>query len=210
MNLPQSSSARVRGQVVSNNPSVILRGIPIIDSDREVQSRYEAMRRQGQSHNMAEMLAYRQAPNSRTDDDFFRGVGTLDKQIGDPEAIYINDVTQRHLRETGHAPNPNHIYMQGLAQYPGDPRAFVASAGEAKRRAEELNVSVEGFVNHKASEPIADPFGVGVPQGMKRQPIANDLKQVIADAIVAKNPDMKGRVNPASLDAKHGNHVKVS
>lgn len=208
MNLPLSASSRVRGPL-RPNPPVLLTGYPVIDPNPNVQARYEDLRRHGQSHNMAEMLTYRQAPASRTDDDFFRGQGTLDKQVGE-DPHYMADITSGYRQATGHNPNPNYVYQAGLAQYPGDPRAFVSGAGDVKRRAEELNVNVEGFVTHKASEPISDPFGVGVPKGMKRQPIATDLKQVIADSIVAKNPDMKGRVSMAALDAKHGNHVKVN
>ena len=166
------------------------------------------MRRQGQTHNMAEMLAYRQAPASKTDDDFFRGQGTLDKQVGD-DPHYMADITDGYRAATGHNPNPNYIYQAGLAQFPGDPRAFVDSAGSVKRRAEELNVNVDGFVTHKASEPIADPFGVGVPAGMKRQPIASDLKNMIADQMVKQDPSKKGRINAAALDEVHGNHVKL-
>lgn len=208
MDLPQSRNARVRGQF--NNQPVKFTGVPLIEDpngpNRHIQDAYQNMRARGESHSMAEMLAYRQSPSANTDREF-QMHGTLDKQIGDPENIYLNEVTSNYRKATGQNPNPNHLYVQSLAQYPGDPRAFVADRGDVKRRAEELNVSVSGAVNHTASEPRVDPFKTTM-KDTTRAPIANDLKQMITDAIVKKNPEMKGRVNQRMLDETHGNHVK--
>ena len=211
MNLPQSANARIRGQVPQNN-AVNLRAYPLLEDpngvNAAIQSRYEDARRRGESHNMAEMLAYRQPPGSRTDDDFFRGVGTLDKQLQDRDGHYINEVTSNYRKATGHDVNPNYVYQQGLAAYPGDPRAFVDGAGSVKRLAEERNVTVSGFVNHKASEPLEDPFSTKAMKGSGgRKPIANDLKQIVRESIEAKDPSQKGRISNDLIDAKHGNHV---
>lgn len=206
MNLPASNNSRIRGQV---NPPVLLTGYPIIDQSPVLQANYETLRRQGQSHNMAEMLTFRQSPGAQTDREFQMGHQRLADQVGD-DPMYMQQITSNYRAATGGlSPNINDQYMPSLANFPGDPRAFVSSAGDVKRLAEERNVSVSGFVTHKASEPIADPFGVGVPKGMKRQPIANDLKMMIADQMVKQDPSKKGRVNTAALDEVHGNHVKV-
>lgn len=209
MNLPLSKNSRIRGDAgISNNRPVQLKGYPVIDPDPEIQSRYEQLRRNGESHNIAEMLTYRSAPSSKTDDDFFRGQGTLDAQVGD-DPHYMQQITANYRAATGgQNPNPNYSYQAGLAQYPGDPRAFVGSAGEAKRRAEELNVNLDGFVTHKASEPISDPFAGMASKGSSRVPIASDLKAVIADQMTKRDPSLKGRISPQMLDETHGNHAK--
>lgn len=210
MNLPQSRSSRVRGDAgLSNNPPVQLRGIPIVDSDPAIQSRYEEFRRHGNSHNFSEMMAFKQPPGSQSDTDFQRGIGTLASQIGDPENIYLNEVTGTYRKLTGHNPGNREIYMPGLAQFPGDPRAFVASGSEAKRVAERQNLGVtEGSFTNKARQPEVDPFAAMAAPQTKRAPIASDLKNLIADQMVKRDPSLKGRVNPGMLDAVHGNHVK--
>lgn len=209
MNLPPSRSARVRGDAgIRNNPPALLTGIPIIDPNPAIQAQYEYMRRNGESHNTAEMLAYRAAPSGRTDNDFFRGQGTLDAQVGD-DPHYMQQITEGYRAATGgQNPNPNYSYQAGLAQFPGDPKAFADSVGMVKRRAEQLNVNVEGFVTHRASEPIADPFAQMAAQHTKRAPVASDLKMMIADQMTKRDPSLKGRINPAMLDDMHGNHVK--
>lgn len=210
MNLPTSRNATIRG--MQANKPVQLTGYPVISPLPYVQNAYEEMRRHGESHNMAEMLAYRSAPASRTDDDFFRGQGMLDQQISDRGGEYFNSVVNGYRQATGgQSPNANHVYMPGLAQFPGDPRAFVASSGEAKRRVEELNVNVsDGFFTHKAREPEQDPFGAMAMKRTKRAPIASDLKNMIKEQMVSKDPGLKGRINDEALEAKHGNHVKVN
>ena len=206
MDLPQSRNARVRGQI-NPNPPVKLTGVPILENrhgpNGHIQAAYENMRARGESHSMAQMLAYRTAPASRTDDDFFRGVGTLDKQIGDDDGHYINDVTANYRKATGHDPNPNHLYVSTLAQYPGDPRAFVASRGDVSRRAEELGVGVSGMVNVKPVEPIADPFATASPM-TGRNKIAPDLKMMLKDSY-KKSGKM---LSDAAIEATHGNHSK--
>lgn len=204
MNIPQSKNARIRAEAGATNPPVKLTGIPIISPLPYVQEHYETCRRNGCNHNLAEMLAFKTAPASRTDDDFFRGVGTLDKQLGDDDGHYQAQVLANYAKATGGGrPNENYVYNAGLAEFPGDPRAFLDSAGSAKRLAEERNVSISGFVNHKASEPISDPFATASPM-TGRNKIAPDLKNMIKEAAKSKGQIL----SDAAIEAKHGNHTK--
>ena len=207
MDIPQSRNAKIRGQI-NPNPPVRLTGIPILEDPHgpngHIQAAYENLRAHGQSHSMAEMLAYRQAPGAQTDREFMMGHPSLEQQIGDDnDRHYINQVTSNYRAATGHDPNPGHLYVQTLAQYPGDPRAFVADRGEVKRRAEELNVNVSGMVNHKASEPISDPFATASPM-TGRNKIAPDLKLMLKESYKKAGKD----ASDAVLEAKHGNHTK--
>ena len=86
----------------------------------------------------------------------------------------------------------------------------MTSGSEAKRVAQERNQGIiEGSITNKARQPESDPFGqLGSKQATQRAAIAPDLKNLIADQMVKRDPSLKGRVNPGMLDAMHGNHVK--
>ena len=55
-------------------------------------------------------------------------------------------------------------YQAGLARYSGDPRAFVQSQGEARKRADEVGMKI-----------VSGPNNNGSPQQMRsqRRPVAN-------------------------------------
>ena len=61
---------------------------PTVSRHEGIQSDYEWLRNNGNSHTMAEMMAFRQGPRSMTDREFFEGQGTLAKQFdGDERAL---------------------------------------------------------------------------------------------------------------------------
>lgn len=68
-------------------------------------------------------------------------------------------------------------YMQQLARFPGDPRAWVASRGEMLAIAKERNLNVEGIINHKA-----------IPSGPLELGIAEDIAKAKAKKIMAEKP----------------------
>jgi peptidoglycan/xylan/chitin deacetylase (PgdA/CDA1 family) len=75
---------------------------------------YDRLRAKGQSHNMALIFATRQAPAmDRTD-----------------ERLRAADDRREHGKRA-----PRGRYQSGLARFPGDPKAFVKSRGEARQRA---------------------------------------------------------------------------
>lgn len=126
--------------------------IPVITNDPTRQSRYAEMRRKGMDHRAAEMLALQQPPGSKTDREQFAGVGTLDKQLGD-DADYICGEAKRR----GYRPSPNDMYMENLADFPGDPKAFVKSRGDIAKRCEERGVPCQGLVNYTPPERAPKP-----------------------------------------------------
>jgi hypothetical protein len=122
---------------------------PIISSDPTRQSFYVQMRKEGTSHNFAEMCALQQAPRCTTDVELFRGVGTLEKQIKHP-------VTLKRLiaaaKAKGYTPGPNDFYCDGLADDFGDPKAFIpptGGRGHIKKVCEERDVDCHGLVKVK-------------------------------------------------------------
>ena len=53
----------------------------VVSDNIHIQAAYEWLRNKGETHRMAEMLAFQEAPRANTDREFFEGLGTLDKQF---------------------------------------------------------------------------------------------------------------------------------
>lgn len=119
----------------------------IITNDMARQDFYAQLRQKGMDHRGAEMLALQQPPGARSDREQFMGIGTLDKQLGD-DAEYICGEAQRR----GYNPAVNDMYMESIADFPGDPKAFVKSRGDIQRRCEERGVPCRGLVNYTPPE----------------------------------------------------------
>jgi len=122
---------------------------PIVSSDPVIQAFYESCRESGESHSIAEMCAFRQAPSLETDTTFTRGFGT------DPFGGPVNSFTHRRYMQMAKAAGVStqgKRYMSGLARYPGDPKAWVGSKGDVRRVCEKRGWGCEGAVNVKARE----------------------------------------------------------
>lgn len=149
-----------------------------VSDDFEQQARYWRMRRDGQSHKMAEMLACRAFPGlNGTDKAFNRGrhngkqfercpaLGNYFKSIADRAGV---SVTGRH-------------YCYGLGRFPGDPRAWVQDTSDVLRIARERKLNVEGIVNYQA-EPVEPSPDVS---------LAPDIWHRETQAILQEDPDMR-------------------
>jgi len=111
------------------------------------------------------MLAMRQAPRtSGTDTTFFSGIGSLEQQFGsDPEgrsqlAAYVNNA-----RKHGYNPNPNDYYVGAIADFPGDPKAFVGAKdglSHVRKVLEDKGMgTLDGSaIKVKARGPESDPY----------------------------------------------------
>lgn len=147
-----------------------------VSGDRAVQARYEDLRLAGESHNMAELLATRSFPGLRTDSIFNEGRcnGNQFEQCPDRGEYYRRIAEAQGVSTTGKS------YLSGLAQYPGDPRAWVSDRGDVLRVARENNLTVSGYVEY--APPEAEP----------RPPvtIAKDIVEREVADIVTKYPDL--------------------
>lgn len=132
---------------------------PVVSSNPHVQAAYMEMRRNGESHNLAEMLAFRRAPDIRTDSTFLAGTPVDDDPI------------VRRWRAEAEAEGVNTtgaVYFSKIAEYPGDPKAFVRGRGDIVRRCEELNreLRLDGRLvvplrdEPPAPEPDIDPDSI--------------------------------------------------
>lgn len=135
---------------------------------------YFRMRDDGESHRMSEMLATRSFPGIKTDAIFNEG-----RFSGEAGRI---GVEQRWLQEKAEAvgvSTTGKFYCRGLADFPGDPAAWVSDRGDVLRVAREKNMTVHGYVEHEGREvePTADVR------------IADDLVESEVNEILAECPE---------------------
>lgn len=126
-----------------------------ISDNPAIQAEYEAMRAAGESHKMAEMLALQAFPFGR-----------------DENRILMQG------KESGK------FYSSQLARYQGDPRAYVSSASDIRRIAQEDGLIVSGTVNVKQPEKAP----------MKSVPIADDIVDRAVKVEIAKDPGKAKKV----------------
>ena len=142
---------------------------------------YVRLRREGNGHRFAEMIACQQGPGLKTDVAFFQGQPALAEQFGSAKQLkrYI-DVA----RKNGYNPGSRDVYQPGLARFPGDPEAFVpptGGRGYVKRLCEKRGWACEGSVNVPYREPLEDPQ-------KQDKPLAEDLIRHRMKVEMKKNP----------------------
>ncbi len=147
----------------------------------------------GESPMLAEMCALQQAPQINTDDTWFAAFGDLEDQFkGDARGLkQITDSAQQH----GYKPMPSDVYYHGLAEFPGDPKAFIAQAHGVKTHirtvCEERGCASKGLVNVKAREPETDPLDVSF--------VADDISDRIIKGWEKEDPDITRKASLREL-----------
>lgn len=145
----------------------------------------------GCSPKLAEMLASRRAPASRTDNDWFRGKGKLLEQFGGNEYVTAGVVTA--AKAHGYSPNENDVYMAGLARFTGDPQAFVPACGGTGH--------VKKLIEDRDVEPVVAPGWESVfghkpqrdPKPTKKTKLAKDLVDRGVRQLLKKDPGLAVR-----------------
>ena len=180
-----------------------------VSQDFDIQVRYWEMRLNGQSHNMAEMLATRTFPGARGTDRAFMQ-GRYHQTGGGQFAHLPAGSVQEYMRKAEEAGvNPTgKWYSGGLARFPGDPRAWVDGLSDVKRVAEERGAEVSGAIDVR---PPTDQEVVPRPYR-----VASDLVQARVAEAIADNPDLgHGRKRldleealTAKLSGVHGTRAK--
>lgn len=123
---------------------------------------------------LAEVLALRAFPAIRTDATFNRGrcngnqfedtpgLGNTYKAVADEAGVSVTGKT----------------YLSGLAEYPGDPEAWVSDRGDVLRVAKKKGMKVSGDVNYVPPEREPSPD----------VPIASDILRREVDAYLELDP----------------------
>lgn len=130
---------------VSNNPAI--------------QANYEQYRKEGTCHSLAEMFAFRQAPYGNTDCTFL-----AERENGRQfqDTPWLGDKYKRRAEADG-VDVTGKVYLGQLAEYPGDPKAWVNSRDDVRRVCEERGWGCEGMVDVKGQQktfgdgPAVDP-----------------------------------------------------
>jgi len=177
-----------------------------------VQAHFVGMLLDGTAPKLAEMLALRSPPRANSDRELFAGVGTLDKQIGDPEHL---DALVGAAKRRGYRPNPNDVYQPGLARFPGDPEAFVPATGgrsHIKRVCEKRGWACHGAVEVKAveGEPKHVPLAKSIVDREVRAKLRADkkLQSDLQRQFTSAPAKAASKINELRQEviAKHGNH----
>lgn len=128
----------------------------------------------GCSRRMAELLAHRRCPALNTDKMFFARHGALGDELH-PE--YLKGVV-KDARRHGYHPTPGDVYMPGLAQFRGDPAAFVSRSTGAKAR---IKAYMDDIERGPDSDPLANPT------------LADDIVMEKIDEMAANDPGLLQR-----------------
>ncbi len=139
---------------------------------------YAQCLKNGCSEKLAEMLALGSPPMSNTDREFLAGRGGCYDQFAGNEAMgnYYKRVAESQGQNT-----TGKVYLSGLAEYPGDPRAWVTGRGDVQRLCEEKGWGCEGSVKMPVRR-VAEVTGGG---------LASDLVDEEVQARLAENPEQR-------------------
>lgn len=136
---------------------------PTISDDPATQAHYERCRRAGTSHTLAEMFASATGPCLQTDTAFLAAFGANGAQFEK-----TNDLVRDHYAAEAKRAGVSikgKIYHSGVAEFPGDPRAWVDNLSDVKRICEKKgwqaeeggSVKVKGReFEHKPVDGVAD------------------------------------------------------
>ncbi len=144
-----------------------------VSDNNEVQYHYLKCRAEGTSHMLAEMFAHQQPPMSNTDREFLEGRGgCYDQFQGSPQGEYYRQVAESE----GFNPQGK-VYLSGLANYPGDPRAWVSGRGDVQRVCEERGFDADGAVRVRAARHRdMAPAGGGVAEDLVEARLERELQ----------------------------------
>jgi len=152
---------------------------------------------------MALLLASRSFPKLRTDIEFNKGRCNGNQFEATPGlGDYYRGVAESHgVSTTGK------YYCSGLADFPGDPTAWVSNRGDVLSVARAKNMTVRGQVEHEGR-----PVDVGIPSVV----VADDILDDEIAQLVDENPDLdrtqiredlialrSGSIDPNPLKVEH-------
>ena len=163
---------------------------------------YVNSRLAGTSHNLAEMFATRSFPGIKGTDAIF----TSDWFSGDDDQNPYEQVWLREQAEAAGVSTTGKKYLRGLADYPGDPTAWVGGQSDVLAVAKAKNMTVHGYVEHEGIKYEGpDPFDR--PYRVADDLIERELDSIIGDDLSIDRDDLReqvreireGRVDPNPL-----------
>lgn len=134
------------------------------------------MRRTGVGHKLAEMFALQSPPAAMTDSVFMAGNINGGQFAGQPD---VGDLYRKTAEASGVNPKGK-TYISGLAEYPGDPRAWVSGRGDVSRLLSERGWGAEGAVNMPTTR-IVDTGPYQVAEDIIEKSVRAELEKLPAE-----------------------------
>lgn len=152
---------------------------PVVSTNVAVQAAYEEMRRKGESHRVAEMLATRETPSLNTDATFLQGYCNGNQF---EKSQYLGDYYRRVAEKLGQNVNGK-VYLSSIARFPGDPMAWVNSKADVVAQCERAGFGCDGAVKVKPREEEEE----------EKEGVAEVAEDIVMERCLQKleaNPDM--------------------
>lgn len=127
---------------------------------------------------LRDMLESGRPPRGISDCTFLRGHANGSQFESQPE---IGDIYAAAARAGGQV-TKGKVYLSSLAEYPGDPRAWVESRDDVRKLCEERNYSCEGTVNVRMRNDLPPA---------ESPPVADDLVDAAVARAVAADPGLR-------------------
>lgn len=152
---------------------------PIVSDDPQVQAHYELMRRRGESHNIAEICATGQMPYGRDENKIlFEGSRSGEDFANDQ----VTGDRYRKICEEKGGSTTGRKYLSQLAEFPGDPLAWVSDATDVRRVCELRNLECDGAVKVRRTRETKEHKSI---------PIADDIVEREVKQVLAAEPHRK-------------------
>lgn len=151
MDLPEELRRLIDAQVddsPSRDPDRLVKLFEKLPAEESaVLFRYWDLRKGGCSPRLAEMYALQSPPGSNTDREFLHGHSNGNQFDKGPMAEAMGDKFRAEAELRGVSVKGK-VYLGGLAEFPGDPRAWISDKSEAKRVCEERGWKCSGLVEY--------------------------------------------------------------
>ncbi len=160
----------------------IVEEYPVVSDKPLIQAAYIRYRREGSSHSIAEICAFKTPPGTKnTDRAFFEG------KYGGQDLEQLPAGMQKRAREryrkmTGRDIPQGSVYISQLADGPGDPKAYFDSVHDIKKRCIETGAACEALGIAGAEVMAPKPKVKYAPRLLQRR-----LKSAMA------NPENQGK-----------------
>lgn len=152
---------------------------PRVSRHDDEQAAYVAQRLDGAAHRLAEMLATATPPGAMTDREFLYGHCNGNQFEATPEA----GDAYRRVAEANGQDTTGKVYVSGLAEYPGDPRAWVSGRGDVARVLDERGWGAEGAVSRPVTR-VGEPMNCALAEDI--------IEDKLLDVIDAAGDDARG------------------
>ncbi len=177
--------------------------LPVVSPDPHVQSDYIEMRVDGQSHNMAEVLALRKFPGTTgTDRAFMEGRhldgAQFEGQPGDIGKQYCAAAARAGVNTAGK------WYSGTLARFPMDPQAWVGGTADVKAVCDREGWTARGSVNTDAPK-YAETWQAPAKYEVAPEIVETKVRETIAaiPELASKRDEVKAAIG-AKMAGSYG------